>query len=270
MTGTDDGTAYHFEVKADNTVADVLSGLGTASVRESGTAYRAPDAPTGVYGVSGDSSVAVTWVAPADNGDSALTHYTVYTTPAIDSSCGDVGDAATCDALIGELECDASSKCAWDASVSATPHCSVRCSMAVAQGTVTGTVTGLTNGVWYRFTVTASNAYGTSVHAEWPGNCAAASGVAGTEVTSAACVAVTGNTWYAPEDPHGGVAPGTAPSAPTITSVVAHPDGGATIVSFSAPADDGGVTVGGYRVYAFAASSGGSALTIGSAAYWSV
>ena len=76
VTGTDDGTAYHFEVKADNTVADVLSGLGTASVRESGTAYRAPDAPTGVYGVSGDSSVAVTWVAPDDTGGAgvALTH----------------------------------------------------------------------------------------------------------------------------------------------------------------------------------------------------
>ena len=151
---------------------------------------------------------------------------------------------------------------------SATPHCSVRCSMAVAAGTVTGTVTGLTNGVWYRFTVTASNAYGTSVHAEWPGNCAAASGVAGTEVTSTACVSA-GKTWYDAEDAHGGVAPGTAPSAPTITSVATHPDGGATIVSFSAPADDGGLTVSGYRVEAFAGSSGGSALTIGSAAYWS-
>ena len=60
--------------------------------------------------------------------------------------------------------------------------------------------------------------------------------------------------WYEANDPHGGVAPGAVPTAPTVSSVVSHPDGGATIVSFEPPLDDGGHTVHTYTVRAYDSS----------------
>ena len=62
------------------------------------------------------------------------------------------------------------------------------------------TVPGLTNGVWYRFTATATNAFGTSVHSEWGGNCVKSGTTASDSPmkrTQAQCTAVTGSTWYA-------------------------------------------------------------------------
>ena len=169
---------------------------------------KVPDAPTGVYGISLDSEVQLTWVAPVDIGGSALLHYTIYTTPAIDSSCGDVGDIARCESYSTASGCDADAACSWDSTVSDSVHCSVRCSMVVDDGSVTATVPGLTNGVWYRFEVTATNAKGSSARSTWPGNCAAGAGTASTAVTEAACIATEGSVWYDAYDPHGGVAPG--------------------------------------------------------------
>ena len=101
------------------------------------------------------------------------------------------------------------------------------------------------------FEVTATNAKGSSARSTWPGNCAAGAGTASTAVTEAACIATEGSVWYDAYDPHGGVAPGAVPGAPTVSSVVSHPDGDATIVSFEPPMDDGGHTVHTYTVRAY-------------------
>ena len=156
VPGTVDGTEYFFAVTGDNTVADVATGEGAASATVSGTAFKKPDPPTGVYGLSGDSQVTVHWAAPSDTGGASvsITHYVIYTTPAIDSTCGDVGDAATCGSLANEMVCNGVPQCAWDVTDTDGGFCSVRCSVVVASGT-SGTVLGLTNGVWYSFTVTA-------------------------------------------------------------------------------------------------------------------
>jgi trimeric autotransporter adhesin len=77
----------------------------------------APDAPTSVTAAGGNSQAVVSFTAPADNGGSAITSYTVTSSP-------------------GNIT----------ASGASSPI----------------TVTGLTNGVEYTFTVTATNAIGTS------------------------------------------------------------------------------------------------------------
>ena len=55
----------------------------------------APGAPTGVSATAGDGSAEVTWTAPADHGDGAITAYTVTSDP----------DGATCVWTSGPLSC---------------------------------------------------------------------------------------------------------------------------------------------------------------------
>lgn len=48
----------------------------------------APDAPTGVTGTAGNGSVALTWNAPASDGGSAITGYTVTSSPSVSAPAG--------------------------------------------------------------------------------------------------------------------------------------------------------------------------------------
>ena len=101
-------------------------GTGPASAASSAVtpeAPTAPAAPTGVTATPGNGSAAVSWTAPA-NGGSPITSYTV--TPYL----GSTAQATT--------------------TVTGSPPAT------------TATITGLTNGSSYTFTVTATNAIGTS------------------------------------------------------------------------------------------------------------
>jgi len=62
-----------FTVKATNAAGTSAASAASASV----TPRTVPGAPTGVTSVAGNTSVAVTWFAPASNGGSAITGYAV-------------------------------------------------------------------------------------------------------------------------------------------------------------------------------------------------
>jgi Zn-dependent metalloprotease len=104
-------------------------------------------------------------------------------------------------------------------------------STATTTGATTAVVTGLTNGTSYRFTVTATNAIGTSP----------------------------------PSLPSVAVVPKSAPSAPT--AVVATPGGAKAVLSWTAPATNGGSRITRYTVTASpggrtASSSGATMATV--------
>ena len=80
VTGLTDGSPYTFTVTATNGV-----GTGPASVAfDSGdpdAAATVPGAPTGVNATPGDGQATVSWTAPTSNGGSAITGYTVTSSP---------------------------------------------------------------------------------------------------------------------------------------------------------------------------------------------
>ncbi len=117
-TGLTNGSAYAFRVSAVNPV-----GTGTASATASATPDVVPGAPTSVATTSTNAEATVSWVAPASNGGTAVTGFTV---------------AWTSNAVQGMTSGSA---------------------MAAA-GTTSYRLTGLVNGATYAFTVTATNAAG--------------------------------------------------------------------------------------------------------------
>jgi alpha-tubulin suppressor-like RCC1 family protein len=77
VTGLTNGTAYTFTVTATNS-----AGIGPASAASNSvTPLTTPGAPTGVTGWPGDTAAWVAWGAPASNGGSAITSYTVSAVP---------------------------------------------------------------------------------------------------------------------------------------------------------------------------------------------
>jgi hypothetical protein len=80
VTGLTNGTSYTFTVAANN-----ANGAGPASSPSNAvTPNTLPGAPTGVTAAAGNGQATVNWTAPANNGGSTITSYTV--TPFIGSA----------------------------------------------------------------------------------------------------------------------------------------------------------------------------------------
>ena len=90
VRGLTNGVEYTFSVAAINDV-----GTGNLSTESRGVTpqqvVQAPGSPTGVNSLAGDGQVVVSWTAPASDGGSSITSYTVQVTPGsttVDTSSG--------------------------------------------------------------------------------------------------------------------------------------------------------------------------------------
>ena len=129
FTGMANGTAYDITVTAWNATGESTP---AAAANNPITPSTVPGAPTGATGIAGDSSIAATWTAPADDGGSAITNYRAFAYQADDPDKTPV------------------TACQSSASPPATP-------------TLGCTLMGLQNGVTYNYVVRAGNLNGLSV-----------------------------------------------------------------------------------------------------------
>ncbi len=264
ISGLTNGTSYDVAIRA---VSD--AGAGAVSSTLTQTPYTYPDAPdpTQMTIDNRNASVVVTWAAPNDNG-AAIDSYTAaaFNSPAAGSqiatcstsslSCtisglsngttyyisvqahNAAGYSARSDPRLAAVPSTLPGAVAnvtgtpGDGQVALTWTAGSQGGSAISDYTVwystdgvsytqfadgtsaarSATVTGLTNGTPYTFEVYAVNSYGTS------------------PVSS----------------PSAAVTPATVPGAPTIDS--ATPGSGSVMLTWSAPADDGGSPVTGYHV----------------------
>src|SRR5205823_350449 len=81
LTGLTNGTAYTFTVVATNAVGNSAPSLASNSVTPVAPAT-VPAAPTAATATAGNASATVSWTAPLSDGGSAITSYTVTSSPA--------------------------------------------------------------------------------------------------------------------------------------------------------------------------------------------
>jgi len=91
VSGLANGTPYTFTVTATNSVGTGPSSAPSNSV----TPLPVPGRPTSVAGAPGDSTVAVTWTAPVQEGSSSIVGYTVTASPG----------GGTCPGTTGAIGC---------------------------------------------------------------------------------------------------------------------------------------------------------------------
>jgi hypothetical protein len=273
VIGLNNGTSYTFTVHATN-----VAGSGVESAASNAVTPRTvPGQPIGVSATPGDASAVVSWTAPASNGGSPITGYTITSTPA---AGGPVSvDGATTSATVTGL----TNGTAYSFTVQAT-----NVAGSGAESVASSQVTPATNALAPSGVIaTAGNAKAT---VSWtaPTN-DGGSAITSYTVTSipeshtaqvsapALTVDVTGlsnGTSYtftvhatngsgdSPESAaSNAVTPRTVPGAPT--GVAAAPANGAAVVSWTAPASNGGSAITGYTVTStpgsFTANAGGSA-----------
>jgi hypothetical protein len=256
------------------------------SISTPGTTATAPGAPTGVSGTAGNTSVALSWTAPASDGGSAITGYRI--TPFIGATA--------------------------------------QTAIVTGSAATSATVTGLTNGTAYTFTVAAINGVGTGsasaasaavTPSALPGAPTAVAGTAGngqvaltwtapasnggsaltsylvteyiggvaqpvlmntgSTATSYTVTGLTNGTAYTftvsaingngtgPESAQSAaITPGAVPGAPTAVTGTA---GNAQVaLSWTAPSSDGGSAITGYRVTPYIGATAQTAKLTGSTA----
>jgi predicted phage tail protein len=254
VTGLTNGSAYTFTVTATN-----AAGTGAASNPLSASPAAVPGAPTLTTAVRADGSVTLAWAAPASNGGSPVTGYTVTASPG----------GATC-ATDGALACTVTGL------TNGTPYSfTVTATNAVGAGPASNPLTATPATVPGAPTLTAADAGDAKVDLTWTAPTAdggatitgytvtAAPGGATCTTNGAPGCTVTGltnGTTYTftvtatnavgTGSPSNSLTarPATVPGAPTLTDAAPGPN--SVALAWQAPASNGGSPVTGYTVTA--------------------
>jgi FtsP/CotA-like multicopper oxidase with cupredoxin domain len=260
VTGLTNGTAYTFTVAATNAAGIGLSSNPSNSVTP---AAMVPGAPTNVIATAGNAQATVSFTAPASDGGSPITGYTVTSFPAggVDANAGTTATTHTITGLTNGT--------AYTFTVTATNAVGTGLasspSNSVTPATVPGAptlVTAVAGNAQATVSFTAPASDGGSLITGYTVTSLPAGGVdanAGTTATTHTITGLTNGTAYTftvtatnavgtgpASGPSNSVIPATVPGAPT--NVIATAGNAQATVSFPAPASDGGSPITGYTV----------------------
>ncbi len=264
VTGlTNDTTPYTFTVTAANAVGTSAASAASTAVTPT-SAATVPGAPTSVNATAGSGQATVSWTAPASNGGSAITGYTVTSTPGSLTATTTGATTATVTGLtndiaytftvtaanaIGTSAASAASAAVTPSTVRTVPGAptSVNATAGSGQASVSWTAPASDGGSAITgYTVTSSG-----------GQTATTTGA-----TTATVTGLTNRTAYTftvtaanaigtslASSASGAVTPTTASTVPgSPTGVRATPGNTKATVSWTAPASDGGSAITGYTV----------------------
>ncbi len=246
VTGLTNGTAYTFMVSATNSVGSGSNSAASNSV----TPAALPGAPTIGSATAGDAEVAVAFTAPASNGGSVITSYTVTSSPGAHVATG----ASSPISVTG-----LSNGTAYTFTVKATNSAGTGIDSASSNSVTPKGVQSITftNPGAKSFdatptlTATASSALAVAFTSITTGVCTITSAGALTFVTTGSCTinanqAGNGSFLAATQVSQSFTVMAVVPGAPTIGAAVA--DNGQATISFTAPAYTGGSAITGYTV----------------------
>jgi uncharacterized repeat protein (TIGR03803 family) len=253
VTGLTNGTSYTFTVKATNEL-----GTGAASsASNSVIPHTPPGAPTGVAATAGNGEATVTFTAPASNGGSPITGYTVTSSPGGIVKTGPVSPITVTGLTNGiSYTFTVTATNAVGAGPASIPSNSVM--PQGPPGAPTGVVAMAGNGeVTVGFNAPASNGgspitgYTVTSIAGGIEKTGTSSPITVTGLTNGTAytfmVTATNAVGTGPASgPSNSVTPATVPGAPTIGTATG--GNAQATVSFTAPASNGGSPITGYTV----------------------
>ena len=254
VTGLTNETSYTFTVVATNAGGDSDASSASSSV----TPYTVLGVPTSVSGSVGNAEVSVSWVAPVDDGGSAVTGYTATASPG-GATCTTASTSCVVTGLVNETAYTftvVATNTAGDSDASSASSSLTPADVWLPSGP--RSVSGLRGDELVEVSWLAPTDDGNTPITSYTAT--ASPGGATCTTTSCVVTGLTNGTAYTftvvatnavGEGPSSGssssVTPATAPNQPTGLGV--SPSGDGTVsVYWSAPSDDGGFDVETYVV----------------------